>query len=287
MTDLAAQPAAATESVGGPADAAIAACCSLVYANPLLELLVGPSLHPGGLAGTRELLEASGIAAGDRLLDAGCGAGASARLAAGEFAVRVDAVDANQSLIERAASTGGERIRWRQEDLLALPDEAGTYDAALVECVLSILPREPALAELRRVVRRGGRLLLSDVEVKGRIPELADIGPLGAALCLGTAWGPGELDRRLPKAGFAISQRWDRSDAILRMIDGIEARARFVRIAARDLGPGLETVLPLAAVPGVDPAAFEPGALRRSAEAIRAAVRRGDVGYVAVVATAV
>ena len=238
--------------------AAVASCCSLLYASPLVELLVGPSLHPGGLEGTRELLAASGLGPGARLLDAGCGTGASARLAASEFAVRVDAVDANLALIERAASARGDRIRWRHADLLALPDAPGTYDAALVECVLSILPRETALAELRRVLRRGGRLLLSDVVVEGRIPGMDAIGPLGSALCIATAWGPGELQEQLPRAGFSIDRHWDRTGAILELIDRVEARATLLRLAARDLGLDLQAILPLVAPPGLG----EPGERR-------------------------
>jgi len=263
-----------------------ASCCSLLYASPLAELLVRPSLHPGGSAGTRELLQAAGLAPGARLLDAGCGPGASARLAAAEFGLRVDALDANLTLIERAQSSGADRIRWRHADLLALPDGPATYDAALAECVISILPREPALAELRRVLRPGGRLLLSDVQVMNPIPELAEIGPLGSALCVTTAWGPGELEDQLPKAGFAIDRRWDRTSSIITLIDRIEARARVLNLAAHDLGLDLATIAPILGGPGLDALGLEPGAIRRSAAAVRAAVTRGDLRYVAVVATA-
>jgi cyclopropane fatty-acyl-phospholipid synthase-like methyltransferase len=80
----------------------VLACCSTLYANPLAEMLVGDSLHPGGPASTRELLRAGGLAPSDRLLDAGCGLGASSRLAAEEFCLAVDGVDGSAEVIALA-----------------------------------------------------------------------------------------------------------------------------------------------------------------------------------------
>ena len=262
-------------------------CCTLLYDNPLMELLVGSSWHPGGLAGTRLLLDAAALAPGGRLLDAGFGLGASARLAATDYCLRVDAVDASAQLVERAAAGHSERIRWRHADIMAIPDAAGTYDAVLAECVLSIVARDSALAEIRRVTRDGGRLLLSDVEVRRPIPELADLGPLGAAFCVSDAWQAGELDALLPAAGFAINQRWDRSGSISALVDRIEARARLLTLAARDLGLDIATIAPMAIAPGVASVAVEPAAIRRLGGIVRAAVKRGDLRYVAVMATAV
>ena len=126
-----------------------------------------------------------------------------------------------------------------------------------------------------------------DVVVEGRIPGMDAIGPLGSALCIATAWGPGELQEQLPRAGFSIDRRWDRTGAILELIDRVEARATLLRLAARDLGLDLQAILPLVAPPGLGEPAIDPGAIRRAAETVRAAVRRGELRYVAVVATAI
>lgn len=37
---------------------AVESCCAILYGGPLVEPLAGESLHPGGLATTRRLLEA-------------------------------------------------------------------------------------------------------------------------------------------------------------------------------------------------------------------------------------
>ena len=68
----------------------VGACCSAVYGSPLAELLVGDSLHPGGLAEYAQPARGGPTAPGSRLLDIGCGLGASARLAADRFGLRVE-----------------------------------------------------------------------------------------------------------------------------------------------------------------------------------------------------
>lgn len=260
----------------------VAACCSAVYGNPLAELLVGESLHPGGLDSTRELLVASRLQPGARLLDAGCGLGASARVAADDFGLQVEAVDASREVISRAQARGpGGRVRWLVADLLDLPHPDASFDGVLAECVLSTLPRGQALAEMRRVLGPGGRLVLSDVEVHGApIPALAEHGILGTALCVTDAWREGELDERLGAAGFIVEQRRDRTASILALVDRVEARVTMAAVAARDMGLDLATLVGAAGVGGSLPSV---AAIRAVADDVRAAVARGDLRYVTVV----
>ncbi len=265
---------------------AVAACCSTVYGDPLAQLIVGESLHPGGLESTRHLLVAAKLPPGTRLLDAGCGLGASSRLAATEFGLHVDGVDASGEAIARAAARERPmRVRWLQADLLDLPYADATFDGVLAECVLSAMDRERALAELRRVMRPHGQLIMSDVEVgDDPIPALNDHRILGAALCVTDAWRSSELESRLDAAGLTIERRWDRTDSILTFIGRVEARIGLATIAARDMG------LDLAVLAGVggpnDSAAIGPEVAHLLAEQVRDAVRRGDLRYFAIVARA-
>ncbi len=261
----------------------VVACCSALYGHPLAELIVGESFHPGGLASTRELLDASRLQPGARLLDAGCGLGASARLAASEFGLQVDAVDAGSDVIGRAAARErSARVRWQTADLLSLPFEAGTFDAVLVECVLSTTSRASALAELRRVLKPNGKLLISDVQADpAAVSSLADHPILGAALCVSDAWRPNELELRASEAGFVVERRWDRSSAIHELIDRAEARIGLAAIATRDLGLNLAALGGLVASPMLD--GLGAGDARRMANEVRGALDRGEVGYFAAI----
>lgn len=263
--------------------ASVVACCSAVYGSPLAELLVGDSLHPGGLESTRDLLRAARLEPGAQLLDVGCGLGASAQIAAAEFGLRVDAVDANGPVLARARTRAGDlRVHWTTAALPDLPFDDGSFDAVLAECVLSTVDRGPALAEIARSLRPGGALLLSDVEVIGDpLPALGH-RIIGAALCVTNAWRPGEIDDRLPEAGFRIIDRWDRSTSILTLIDRIEARLAVARLAVRDLGLDLRALIgPSATYTDEIPT---PELTRELIESVRAAVRDGTLRYTAVVA---
>ena len=264
---------------------AVVACCSTVYGSPLAELLVGDSFHPGGLEGTRVLLRSARIGPGARLLDVGCGLGASAQVAATEFGLRVDGVDASGPVIERAMARAGDaRIRWSTASLSDLPFHDDTFDAVLAECVLSTVDRPAALTEVARVLRPGGVLLLSDVVAAGvPIPELGH-RIIGAALCVTDAWRPGEIEARLPDVGLRIIGRWDRSASILALIDRIEARLAVVRLAARDLGLDLTSLIG-PAIAGSDEMPT-PELARDVVDAVRAAVRDRTLSYTAVVAIA-
>jgi ubiquinone/menaquinone biosynthesis C-methylase UbiE len=97
-----------------------------------------------------------------RALDAACGTGRhTAYLAARGH--RVSGVDATAEMLEKA------RIRvpaadLRQGDLAHLPFEDGAFDVAVCALALSHLPDPaPAIAELARVLRPGGVLVLSDL----------------------------------------------------------------------------------------------------------------------------
>ncbi len=269
-----------------PATGAVLACCSDLYSNPLAELLVGDSLHPGGLASTRRLLRNAGLAPGSPLLDAGCGLGASARLAADEFGLAVDAVDGSAEAVALAeARSAPGRIRWCRAELSGLPFEAGTFDGVLAECVLSTTERVAVLCELARVIRPRGVLVMSDVEVEtDAVPALAAHRLLGAALCVTDAWRPGELEAKLPAAGFRVERRWDLTRSILSLVDRSEARVRLAAIAARDMGLDLALLAGSATTAGGT--GLDAAQAHAVAESVRTAVRDGRLRYFGVLARA-
>lgn len=264
-----------------PAPGGVLACCSGLYANPLTELLIGESLHPGGLASTRRLLGASGLGPGARILDAGCGLGATARLATDEFGLSVDAVDASADTIRRAAArTVAGRIRWHLADLALLPFDGSFFDGVVAECVLSTTERPDVLRELARVIVPGGVLAMSDIEAAtDAVPALGGHRLLGAALCVTDAWRPGELEASLSDAGFRLERRWDLTASILELVDRAESRVDLARVAARDMGLDLAMLAAAAGAAGASELALDPERAREVADDVRAAVRQGRLRH--------
>src|SRR5271166_6464138 len=106
------------------------------------------------------VLDAAGVAAGTRVLDIGTGPGVVARAAA-EREARVTAVDAEPSMAEAAArNVPGADVRVAVLPDLPLPD--GAFHAVTGNFVIpAVSDTAGALAELRRVLRGGGRLALT------------------------------------------------------------------------------------------------------------------------------
>ena len=97
--------------------------------------------------------------------DLGCGTGQLTKTLA-PYVRRVIAVDGSVDMLDAARRRVGERpnVDIRQGDLEALPLQTGELDCAMLSLVLHYSP-DPAmtLAEVARVVKPGGRLLVVDM----------------------------------------------------------------------------------------------------------------------------
>lgn len=110
----------------------------------------------------RRAAAAAVVRPGDAVLDVCCGSGdlALAALAAGG---RVTGVDFSRAMLERARRKAP-AVDWVEGDALALPLPDGSFDAVTIGFGLRNLA-DPArgLAELRRVLRSGGRIAVLEL----------------------------------------------------------------------------------------------------------------------------
>src|SRR5947207_13014736 len=110
----------------------------------------------------RRLTASSVVRPGDRVLDACWGTGDLA-LADGAAGGRVTGLDFSEPMLERARRKSS-AIEWVRGDLLELPFDDGSFDAATVGFgVRNVADLGRALAELRRVLRQGGRLAILEI----------------------------------------------------------------------------------------------------------------------------
>lgn len=97
--------------------------------------------------------------------DLGCGTGQLAEIVS-PYVRRVVAVDSSAEMLDAARQrlAGAANVELRQGELESLPIEAGELDAAVLSLVLHYSPAPArALAEVGRVVRSGGRVLVVDM----------------------------------------------------------------------------------------------------------------------------
>ncbi|WP_165989332.1 class I SAM-dependent methyltransferase [Streptomyces sp. YIM 98790] len=255
----------------------LTSCCADAYARDITVALLGESYHPGGTALTRRLADTLGLADGHRVLDVASGRGTTALLLAGTYGVTAEGVDyspAHTALATGAAQAAGlaDRVTFTTGDAEHLPCPDSTFDAVVCECALCTFPgKERAAAEFARVLRPGGRAGITDVTADpARLPP--ELTGLAARIaCIADARPLDDYARLLAAAGLRTVRTERHDQALLRMIDQIEARLRLLAMTAPDR---------LAAA-GLDDG---PDAARPALEAARRAVAGGHLGYALLIA---
>jgi demethylmenaquinone methyltransferase/2-methoxy-6-polyprenyl-1,4-benzoquinol methylase len=110
----------------------------------------------------RRIAAEAAVRPGDRVLDACCGTGDLAVACARRGGV-VTGLDFSPAMLERARRKLSSAT-WVEGDLLALPFDAGSFEAATVGFgVRNVADLELGLAELRRVLVPGGRVAVLEI----------------------------------------------------------------------------------------------------------------------------
>src|SRR5688572_21024309 len=113
---------------------------------------------------TGHLVDAAGIGPGDRVLDIGCGTGASARQAARRaVGGEVVGIDLSEPMLERAREYAGRdgltNVRFERGDAQTHPFPAGHFDVAISQFgIMFFADPVAAFANIGRALRPGGRL---------------------------------------------------------------------------------------------------------------------------------
>jgi ubiquinone/menaquinone biosynthesis C-methylase UbiE len=234
----------------------VGACCAAVFSNPAVRWLLGDELHPGGEDLTRRLLSMVQPRAQERLLDVASGAGTTAILAAREYGCAAVGVDLGDDAVAAARSAAadagvGALVTFQVADAGQLPFADASFDVVVCECALCTFPDKlTALSEMRRVLRPGGRLALSDVVADhGRLPDGLR-GTMATVACIGGAVSEDGYRQLLERAGFAVLDSQKAEAEVAKMADRVRSRLRAARILGLDaLAPiegGIERAIELA-----------------------------------------
>jgi demethylmenaquinone methyltransferase/2-methoxy-6-polyprenyl-1,4-benzoquinol methylase/phosphoethanolamine N-methyltransferase len=191
----------ATHDPGGPAGGTTG---NVIHWARGYDLLV--RLLPFSRGLRAQLVELAAPAAGERVLDVGCGTGLLAMaLVARVGNGAVHGIDASTEMIDLArkkAARAGSQVDFQVAPVEALPFPDGSFDLVTSSLMLHHLPRDAkraGLAQIRRVLAPGGRFVAVDFATHSH-------SPLGHLLSvLGHAHGEstvGSMTPLLKEAGF-------------------------------------------------------------------------------------
>ncbi len=245
-------------------------CCAAAYQSDFARLLLGDSLHPGGLALTGRLGNLLELSPSDHVLDVACGRGESAIFLATRFGCRVTGVDLGETNVAHATSRAeaanvSTLVQFRLGDAERLDYPDASFDVVVCECAFCTFPnKRAATREFVRVLRSGGRLGLSDLTRSGELPaELT--GLLAWIACIADARAAEEYVADLERGEFQWLSVEPHDEALAQMVRDIQGRLLAAELMVR---------LDKMSLPGVDFAEA-----KTTAAWAAGAVRSGLLGY--------
>ena len=146
---------------------------------------------------------------GEMVLDLGSGAGFDAFLASPKVGKtgKVIGVDMTDEMLGKARENANKgnytNVEFRKGDIEDLPVDNGSIDAIISNCVINLAPdKEKVFKEAYRVLKTGGRLMISDVVLtKPLLEELRNDKELLVGCVSGAILKQDYLDQ-LKKTGF-------------------------------------------------------------------------------------
>jgi arsenite methyltransferase len=189
-----------------------------VYESKKLQTITGKTIRPGGFYLTEKAVFLCRLKKGTKVLDVGCGTGATAEYLKNRHGLKAFGLDLSSSLLHqgRQRDPGLTLIRGNAADL---PIRDSTFQAIFCECVLSLTPNPAAvLKEFYRVLIPGGFLLLTDLYQ--RVPQVQQkIDSKMINCCLDGAVGKDQIQSITARAGFNIFL-WEDHTPLLKVLAG-------------------------------------------------------------------
>ena len=146
---------------------------------------------------------------GDIVLDLGSGGGIDVFLAAKRVGHKgkVIGVDMTEEMIKRAKSTakkyGYTNVEFRLGEIENLPVENNSVDVIISNCMINLsIDKEKVFQEAYRVLKPGGKIMISDLVTEGELPEKIKKSFDAWAGCVAGALEKNEYLGAIRKAGF-------------------------------------------------------------------------------------
>jgi len=180
---------------------------------------------------------------GDIVLDLGSGAGFDALLASSKVGKtgRVIGVDMTPEMIEKARANAKKgnytNVKFKLGEIEKLPIDNSSVDVIISNCVINLSPdKQRVFKEAFRVLKPGGRLMVSDLVLVKELPETIKESVEAYVGCFAGASKKDEYLKFIMAAGFQsveiISQANYPVDAMFKNFKGAEDAIASIKVSA-------------------------------------------------------
>jgi len=176
---------------------------------------------------------------GETVLDLGSGGGIDVFLAAKAVGPKGKAIgiDMTEEMVKGARSTakkyGYENVEFRVGEIENLPVEDRSVDVVISNCVINLAPdKERVFREAYRALRRGGRLMISDLVTEGELPEKVKKSFEAWAGCIAGAMEKTNYLKTIQKAGFENVKIVSESTHDIDVSDELKSKITSVKVEA-------------------------------------------------------
>jgi arsenite methyltransferase len=185
----------------------------------IFDQLMGDILRPGDMALTARLAEIAGIERNHSVLDIGCGKGMTTTFLASKYDVHIVGIDLSNEMVSFCRSKTGEEDSAKRLSFLvgegeSLPFRDSAFDIVITESAFSLLPdKELAARDIQRVLKSGGRLIMSDFILRGTVDKELQM-KINFPCCMSGALQLEEYIQLFESIGFKSHYIEDRSEEL-------------------------------------------------------------------------
>jgi ubiquinone/menaquinone biosynthesis C-methylase UbiE len=162
-------------------------------------------------AGVGYYFDMANLKEGDHVLDLGSGSGMDSFIAALKVGAsgKVTGVDMTDEQLEKAeqlrSGSHFDNVSFVKSYIETLPFPDKSFDAVISNGVINLIPdKAKAFAELSRVLKPGGRMVIADIVTEKQLPENVTCDSTLWAACIGGASQQDDYGMAIEKAGLKI-----------------------------------------------------------------------------------
>lgn len=174
-----------------------------LYECPAMQDTLGDALRPGGTDITKKAVEFCKFKEKDKLLDLGCGKGATIKYLSDNYNIKAIGLDISENLAKEA-----KRINENSEIIVSsaedMPFDRHVFDGVFAECTLSLMDNlGKVIDEVYRIIKPGGYFVISDIYA-GNTKYLDELQSFSVNTCLRNPHNIDKLKDLLTEKGFNI-----------------------------------------------------------------------------------